>query len=542
MKGLLTSLLTVLAVTGLNAQTSTSMPPRLVIGITIDQFSSDYLQAFSQLYGEKGFKRLMKEGRFYRQAYYNFANPDEASSVASIYSGSAPDVNGIIADRWLDRATLVSRNCVDDDKYIGFYTDENTSPSQLLVTTFPDELKVASNGKSLVYSISPNKAAAVLGAGHAGDLALWLNDATAKWCSSTFYTNLPTFVTDYNTQQGLDKTISKMVWTPTLAPEKYKYITTEWEESAFSHKLDDKRATFKYKKVFTSPVVNDEVNNMLSVLLDKEPLGQDAIPDVLSLSYYAGNFDHSSANELPMEMQDTYVRLDKNLADMLEMVDKKVGLKNTLIFITSTGYTDSNEKIPAKYHIPGGEFHIERCAALLNMYLNALYGQGLYVEAFDGLQIYLNHKLLEDKKLTLRDITDRAIDFLRQFSGVQDVYSSFSLLTSSSNPDIEGLRKAYNRLHSGDLQISVLPGWTVINPKNTTDVKNVRKAYMPAPLILIGANVKPAIIDLPVCIDRLAPTISSSLRIRAPNGCNSTPLEDVFKKQSINNVEIKKEK
>ncbi len=474
MNKFITSLITVLAVTGgISAQTINTHSPRLIIGITIDQLRQNYLQAFSQLYKEKGLKRLIKEGRFYSNAYYDFANPDEASSVASVYTGTAPVVNGIVGDRWFDRASLLERGCVDDIKYIGYNTNDETSPSNLLVTTFSDELKMSTSGKSLVISISPNRESAVLSAGHTGDLALWLNNS-GRWCSSLYYQHFPNFVIDYN------------------------------RNSSFS------------KSALNSPSVNDEVNNMLSSVLINEPLGLDETPDVLSLTYDGKNCTH----------------LDKNISDLLDMIDRRIGLKNTLIFLTSTGTTAENENIDPKYKIPGGEFHIERCSALLNLYFNAKYGNGLYVMGYDGLQIYLNHKLIEDKGLTLRDITDHAIDFLREFSGVQNVYSPFSQLTSSVDPDFESLRKAYNRLHSGDLQISVLPGWTVVNKTNNSYNHTVRKAYISSPLIIFGANVEPATIKTPVCLDRVAPTICSSLQIRAPNGCKSTPLEDVFKIQN----------
>ena len=41
------------------------------------------------------------------------------------------------------------------------------------------------------------------------------------------------------------------------------------------------------------------------------------------------------------------------------------------------------------------EFYLNRCAALLNMYLMATYGEGKYVETHHNQQIYLNHKLLD---------------------------------------------------------------------------------------------------------------------------------------------------
>lgn len=94
-------------------------------------------------------------------------------------------------------------------------------------------------------------------------------------------------------------------------------------------------------------------------------------------------------------MQDTYVRIDRSIANLLELLDRKVGLQNVLIFVTSTGYTDSESSDSGLYKIPGGEFYLNRCAALLNMYLMATYGEGKYVETYHNQQIYLNHKLLE---------------------------------------------------------------------------------------------------------------------------------------------------
>ena len=60
---ILTSLLTVFVITGLQAQTGPAVP-RLVVGLTIDQLRADYIEAFSALYGERGFKRLYQCGPF----------------------------------------------------------------------------------------------------------------------------------------------------------------------------------------------------------------------------------------------------------------------------------------------------------------------------------------------------------------------------------------------------------------------------------------------------------------------------------------------
>ena len=184
-KGLITSILA-LTFGSLQAQ---PMPPspKLVVTLTIDQLRTDYMEAFSSLYGERGFKRLLREGKVFRQMEYSFNVTDRASAMAALYTGTTPSMNGIIAERWFDPKTLRPKNCVDDSAFMGNYTDQNTAPTQLLTSTFADELKIATKNAALVYAIAPFRDAAVLSAGHSGNGAFWLNHATGKWCGTTYY-------------------------------------------------------------------------------------------------------------------------------------------------------------------------------------------------------------------------------------------------------------------------------------------------------------------------------------------------------------------
>ncbi len=72
---------------------------------------------------------------------------------------------------------------------------------------------------------------------------------------------------------------------------------------------------------------------------------------------------HKSVQECAMEIQDTYVRLDRSIANLLDLLDKKVGLQNVLLFVTSTGYIDSESSDSGLYKVPGREFYLNRCAA-----------------------------------------------------------------------------------------------------------------------------------------------------------------------------------
>ncbi|MDR1004068.1 MAG: alkaline phosphatase family protein [Prevotellaceae bacterium] len=518
-RGLITSILA-LTFSGLQAQ-SPATPPRLVVTLTIDQLRSDYLEAFSSLYGEKGFKRLLREGMVCRQVDFPFTGVDRASAIAAIYSGTTPSVNGIIGHYRMDAATLRPVNCVDDPAFMGNYTDENSAPTQLLTSTIADELKIATRNRGLVYAVAPTRDAAVLSAGHSGNGAFWLNENTGKWCSTTYYSEFPWWMSQYNDRRSPDFRIRDMVWEPLFPVKSYAFLP-EWRDVPFKYKFDSER-TNRFRRLIASPYINDEVNLLLEELLDKSTIGKDDTPDLLSLTYYAGNYNHYSTQECAMELQDTYARLDRSLATLLDLLDSKIGLHNLLLCITSTGYVDAEAPDLGLYRIPGGEFYLNRCAALLNMYLMATYGEGQYVEAYYDSQIYLDRELIEKKQLNLGEIQDRAADFLMQFSGVNEAWSAHRLLQGLWSPRIARVRNAYHRQRSGDVLIDVLPGWTVVEEQSAAN-RVVRHAAIPAPLILMGGKTRAQTLRTPVSILRIAPTLAGAMHIRAPNACEELPV------------------
>ena len=90
--------------------------------------------------------------------------------------------------------------------------------------------------------------------------------------------------------------------------------------------------------------------------------------------------------------------------------------------------------------------------------------------------------------------------------------------------EIEKIRNGYHRKRSGDLLISVLPGWNVINENNPANSKVVRDGYIPIPLIFFGNSISGEQIEEPISIDRIAPTVAHFMRIRAPNGSKAAPI------------------
>ena len=510
---LLTSLVLLMSIMGAEAQTTPDVP-RLVVSVIVDQLRTDYLDAFAPLYGEEGFRRLLREGRVYQRAEYPFAQPDRASSVACLASGAAPYENGIVGERWLSRQTLHPQYCVGEG-----------TPANLAVSALGDELKLGTEGRALVYSVAPNSDAAVLAGGHAADGAFWISDDNGQWVTSAYY-EYPVWLTSYNRGEHAANNIKKLLWTPiNNQVAEFSYFVSESMKKPFRHMF---RGDRQFREFKASALVNEEVTDFVGHCLQNTQMGNDTFTDYLSVTYYAGNFDHHTVADYPIELQDTYVRLDYQIERLLRMIEEKVGRERVLFVLTSTGYsdTDRSDGDMARYRIPTGEFNITRASGLLNMYLSALYGQAQYIEGTMGNQLYFDLKGIENRALNISEVLERSAEFLGRLSGVRDVFTATRLMLGIGTPSVRALRNAYNPRQSGDILIQVSPGWTLVN-EQTGERRQQRDSYMTFPLVFFGRNIEPQVIVEPVTVDHVAPTLARCLRIRAPSASSAAPLTGI---------------
>lgn len=446
------------------------LAPRLVINVTIDQLRTDYMEAFAPLYSQGGFRRMLNEGLVYDGATYAFSPVDKASATASLSTGTIPFYNGIISNRWLDRETLQPVICVDDDRHF-------TTADRLKTSTIGDELKVNSNGAAIVYSFAADRESAILSGGHAANGVFWM-DKNGEWQGASYYSNsLPEWLKAYN-------------------------------------RLHAKHPTN------TSFTNNDVIDASLNAIT-QAAMGKDDISDMLFVNLSATKADKTPVTHWQTEMESVYMQLDESLARLISGVEKQTSLDRVLFVVTSTGYTDETATNVSRYRIPTGTFYINRTASLLNMYLGAIYGQGRYVEQCYGNQMYLNHKLIEQKRTSMTEVLSRSQEFLMQIAGVADVYTSERLM--AGNNDILKIRNGYNATLSGDIIIEVTPGWKLLN-EDTQETYTSRAGFVPFPIIFMGAEVPAQRITTTVTADRIAPTVAKAIRIRAPNACTSAPL------------------
>ncbi len=523
----ISSIVALFTITALYPQTTSGEVPKLVVGITIDQLRGDYLEMFKNNYGHKGFNRLLNNGLVYSNVNYDFPDLDKASTITTIYTGANPSYHGITAEKkYLVNKNLEVSSFIDDN-FMGNFTNEKVSPLPIKVSTIADELKIASGGQSDVFAFAPDASQALASGGHAASGAYWIENEDAKWATSTFYKTRQPVIDQHNrSQQSLTYTINSTSWRPALSIDRYNAFPYTKNRYNFQHFFANNKKD-NVRRFKESPFVNKEVNDIAIKILETSSLGSRMNPDFLALTFYAGNFSEALDKNYSVEIQDTYHRLDGEIARLLDAIDAAVGLENALIFVVSTGYFLEHEVIPEGMVTSGGIFYPDRSQALLNMYLMATYGREQWIKKYYNRQFFFDTKLLEDKKIDLSEFQSTAAEFLVQSAGIQDVITSYQMLHGAYNNTVQYYRNGYYKGVSGDLFLELQPGWNIKEPESN-NTQRVNNNAIVAPVIFFGKGIKPQKINRTIKATEIAPSVSYRLRIRAPNAANGEILKELF--------------
>lgn len=498
--------------------------PKLVVGIVVDQLRTDYIEYLQKLFGENGFKKLMRDGAYMRDVDFGVPLLDKASGTAMVYTGAYPAFNGVPSSSFYDPATKKRRPALLDDKSVGNYTDETLSPKGLRLSTVSDELAVEGAGTGAVYSIATDPQQAIIMAGHAGNSAVWLNENNGKWASTTYYRETPVTVNNRNYGRSVAERIDTMQWRPVLNPPAYPGTPAHKRQTAFQHSFPSSDRNL-FRMFSATPLANEEVTDIAIDYLRDMRLGNrgDAI-DMLNIGLTAAPYKYVNDGDFRTELADSYLRLDMQLGRLFDAIDRYVGLGNTVIFLTGTGYYDDAVIDDPKYRIPTGDFSSRRALSLLNSYFCAKYGNGDYVDALYDGHLYLDHANIETKDLDPRKLADESRDFLCRMSGVHTAYSTADIIQGIS-PELQALRRNIDPKTAGDVYVEFAPGWNVAYDNDyPADTQAMRTAATLTPAFIMAPGLAPQTIGETVDATALAPTVSRVLRIRSPNGAHDKPL------------------
>lgn len=536
-------LLTFLAGNSLIAQNnknSGTNSPRLVLVISVDQMRPDYLARYWNKFQSGGFKRLVNEGAVFSNAKLDLHVQKFSTGTATLFTGVYPSVNGIINDSWYDRLKKKEVNCIADDYYITVGSDSKEgerSAKKLLSPTIGDLIKINTNNKAKVFSVAMNDVSAVLSAGHAADGAYWLDNQNGNMISSSYYVDIfPEWVRQFN-EKAIAKTYSQREWTTLLPLTSYEESNTDDYvlEKGFSDKWNTfpysmkklKEAVGSYKYLKTTPYGNNLLRDFALNLMISEKLGKDEYPDYLAVTFSSMDYENNSFGPASVEMEDTYLRLDQDIALLLDYLDKAIGKENSLVVLTSTcSSMYPTDFLKEEYNMPVGNISPENMVALLKSFLNITFGQGDWIEVIGDQQLYFNLDLIEKKNISFEEIQEKTASFINQFEGIKIALPSSSFAQGDyTKGQLAVIANSYNFKRSGDVLYILEDGW---QPAYKFQ-KVIYNDNSNIPLILYGNAVKNTRIRKEANALDIFPTIMEILNMSVPDHCRGGILEEVLR-------------
>jgi predicted AlkP superfamily pyrophosphatase or phosphodiesterase len=522
--------------------------PKLVVGLVVDQMRWDYLYRFYSRYGTGGFKRLLNEGFTAENNIIDYVPTVTAAGHTTVYTGTVPAIHGIAGNDFIIQATGKSMYCTADStaQTVGSASDAGKmSPRNMLTTTVTDELKLATNFKSKVIGIALKDRGAILPAGHTANAAYWFDDKNGSWITSTYYMSaLPIWVNDFNAKK-LPETYLKQDWN-TLYP-----INTYSQSTADNSKYEglfrgSEAPTFPIKTsaiynnnqglIRTTPYGNTLSIDFAKAAINAEKLGQNGVTDFLALSLSSPDYVGHQFGVNAIEIEDLYLRLDKDLAEFFTFLDTKIGKGQYTIFLTADHGAAHNTQFLKDHNIPAGTWDDAPVIRGLNAQLLEKYKGERLVLSFSNYQVHLNNAVIKRLKLDDAAIKNDCIQYLQQQPAIAFVVDMQKAQTANIPNDLrERIINGYNAERSGAIQIILNPGWfsgrTPAAGRTPTGTShgtwNPYDAHIP--FVLMGWGIKHGSTTRETHMTDIAPTIAALLHIQAPNGTIGKPVGEALK-------------
>ena len=537
--------------------------PKLVLQITVDQLRGDMPTRYVDRLGEGGFRYLINNGVHYANAHYQHANTETIVGHSSLATGALPSAHGMVANVWFDReldrlvyniedsnfklltanAGVDSATEIDPTQRVAKVTGR--SPNAILVSTLSDEMAIHFGGKSKLFGVSVKDRGAVAMAGHAGK-AFWFSKSGGEFVSTDYYYDAyPDWVTAWN-QAGHVSAYSGKSWD--LLHDSSTYLFGDSDDRPWETNFPGYGRTFPHAfgspddKYFTTRLTLGPAGDQLTLdfareLILQEKLGQDDVPDYLSVSFSSTDYVGHLFGASSLEAEDNILQLDRTLADLFAFIDQEVGLANTLIVLSADhggpeapGFLNSLGIRNAHYFDTES---LDRQPAMLRLKQQFGIGEEL-ITMYSHPYVYLNRELIREKGLDQALVEQAVADELMKFKGIFMAVSS-SALAGNRQPDTLLMRSVlnnYNQKRSGDIFVVFEPNVFI----NDFDGLVVAASHgspwrydTHVPIFFAGQGIQKNRIYRAVTPYDNAPTVAASLRMKPPSGAFGQPLEEVVK-------------
>ncbi|MDO5985948.1 alkaline phosphatase family protein [Flavivirga amylovorans] len=516
--------------------------PKLVVGIVVDQMRYDYLTRFYNKFGQGGFKRMINEGFNCKNNHFNYIPTYTGPGHTSVYTGTTPKYHGIIGNNWYDKEIKEMVYCAGDRSVQSVGTKSTAgkmSPHRMKTSTFTDENRLFTQMRGKTIGISIKDRGAILPAGHTANAAYWFHGKDkGHWISSSFYMNdLPKWVKDFNRSDAAESYFK--VWNTLYDID--SYVESGSDLNSFEGGFKGKEtATFPYdlkalKKenggfdiLKSTAYGNSLTTDFALAALDGEQLGEDAITDVLTVSYSSTDYIGHNFGVNSKEIEDTYLRLDKDLERLFTILDTKVGKGMYTVFLTADHGAVDVPSYLQSVKIPAGYLKNSERKEKFQKFLKDTYGTTDILENISNNQIFLNREKIKALGLNLSDVQEAIVNEQITYKNISKGYTATTMSSTDFTTGIEELlQNGFNQKRSGDILLVNDPAYISYGKTGSTHGSGLNYDTH-VPLLFFGKGIKKGQTFQKTVITDIAPTMSALLSISFPNGATGQPLEFVL--------------
>jgi predicted AlkP superfamily pyrophosphatase or phosphodiesterase len=530
--------------------------PRLVLLIAVDQFRFDFLERFGDLFGAGGLRRLQQEGGSWEQTHFDHLPTETAPGHATMMTGAWPSETGIVGNEWFDRDAKKRVPNVGDETarlFGGGAGEPASSPRHLLASTLGDELHLATNGRARVIGISVKDRSAILPAGHKATGAYWYSSQTGNMVSSSYYfERLPAWVERFNAARPSDKFFGAR-WERLLPEAEYLRRAgaddNAWEgtpagnDRTFPHLITGGGTAVGrefYDALNYSPFSNDLLVSFAEQAIINENLGADADTDLLSVSFSANDYVGHFYGPYSQEVMDITLRTDRQIAALLDFVERRIGLRNTVVVFTADHGVAPVPEHAASLNLPGGRVRASVLMSAVRAAIRARYGKSGtaedntadYILAYANHNIYFNLSTLRRDGVDFDEIQRVAGEAGMTIAGISRYFTRAQLEGGAVSPADPVARRAlhgFNSRRSGDV-FFVQEAFKYVMDGTLPATHGTPYSYdTHVPMLIMGGGVRAGRYVESATPADIAPTLAAILRLQAPSNATGRVLVEALK-------------
>ena len=409
------------------------------------------------------------------------------------------------------------------------------SPRRMSVTTIADENRLATQMRGKTIGVALKDRGAILPAGHTANAAYWFHGKDeGRWISSNFYMeSLPQWVMEFN-NSGKAESYFK-TWNTLYPIETYIESGSDMNKFEGGFKGKD-TATFPYdlqklradnnnfEMLKTVAFGNDLTTDFAIAAIEGEKLGQRDDTDFMTLSYSSTDYVGHNFGVNSKEVQDTYLRLDKNIAELLQYLDTTVGKDEYIVFLTADHAAGDVPAYLDSLKIPAGYFDSKGFRSNIDSLVQKEYGDMKLIKNISNNQLFFNHQLLDEMNINKSEFQQKLANYILAQNNIQRVYTREQIVNGAFTKGMDALIKnGFNHKRSGDLIYVLDPAFISYSQTGSTHGSSFMYDTH-VPILFYGKGVKSGSSSRRSEIVDIAPTIAVMLGISFPSGATGEPL------------------